>query len=90
MKKLRKIIIGILLIFILYSTCTIPGAMKLKAFIISRNPLVYTSNFQLSSYGEPYYVLDDEMIAADTYNSLGVFECRRKFIFVQCDYIGMP
>lgn len=88
--KRKRLPFAVFSAFVLYSCCTVSGAVKLQALLISRNPMVYLNRTELSYFGEPYYCFTQEVSAHDTRNTLGVFACHRYFIFVIADYVGFP
>lgn len=86
--KRKRILLTALAVFLIYTCCTASGAMKLQALIISRNPAVYFNSTEISYLGKPYYTFQHEVTDYETSNPLGVFECRRYFIFVTAKYVG--
>ena len=55
MKK-KRILWIIIAIFLVYTCCTYSGAMKLRAFLITKDPSVYMNSIHVSAFGKPYYV----------------------------------
>lgn len=89
--KLKHILSIAGISFLLYSFCTVSGAIKLQALLISYDPSVYLSGVEkLSILGDEYYALTKVINAHETGNSLGAFSCKRTFLFISCSYVGMP
>lgn len=89
MKK-KRILWIIIAIFLVYTCCTYSGAMKLRAFLITKDLSVYMNSIHMSAFGKPYYVFQKAMLAHDTGNAIGVFECHRYTLFVHVEYVGFP
>lgn len=89
MKK-KRILWIIIAIFLVYTCCTYSGAMKLRAFLITKDLSVYMNSIHVSAFGKLYYVFQKAMLAHDTGNATGVFECHRYTLFVHVEYVGFP
>ena len=89
MKK-KRILWTITAFFLVYTCCTYSGAMKFQAFLITKNPSVYMNSIHVSVFGKPYYIFQKAMLAHDTGNAIGVFECHRHALFVRADDVGFP
>ena len=89
MKK-KRILWIIIAIFLVYTCCTYSGAMKLRAFLITKDLSVYMNSIHVSANGKPNYVYQKAIHAQDPGNAIGVFECHRYTLFVHVEYVGFP
>ena len=61
MKK-KRILWIIIAIFLVYTCCTYSGAMKLRAFLITKDLSVYMNSIHVSAFGKLYYVFKKQCL----------------------------